>query len=168
MARKPIAFLALSLMITATLSAGAVGTADTEVSFDEVNRSLKGHRATIEMNGHEPVSGARDVAMGPIHTTWRIGTQQQQIATSAVQRITIEKRSRSLKWMKRGALVGGGLGAVSFSHSGHNGTKIHTPDAFNVVRSAAAGAAVGAATGAIAGEKVVFEASSAAPVDSNS
>lgn len=158
MARRQIAFLALSWMMVATLHAGEVRTNGAQPPFDDINHSLKGHSATVEVNGYDPVVGARDISMGPIHTTWRVGSQQQQVATSAVRRITIKKSSRSMKWMKWGALVGAGSGAIGGGYSKADGVFLASPDASNIARGAVAGAAVGAASGAIAGEKVVYEA----------
>ena len=158
MARRPIAILALSWMMAATLHAGDVQMAEVLPSFEEINSSLKGHKATVEVNGYDPVLGARDVFLGTEQTTWRVGTRKQQVATSAVQRITINKSSRSKKWMKWGAVIGAGAGAIGGGYSETDGVFLASPDASQIAKSAITGAAIGAASGAIAGDKVVFEA----------
>ncbi|MEE8367624.1 MAG: hypothetical protein V3S30_04855 [Thermoanaerobaculia bacterium] len=160
MARRQIAFLALCWMMATTLHAGDVQEAGVLASFEEINSALKGHKATVEINGYDPVLGARDVVLGPVQTTWRVGTQKQQIATTAVQRITIKKSSRSNKWMKWGAVIGAGAGAIGGGYSEADGVFLASPDASQIAKSAITGAAVGAAGGVLAGDKVVYEAGS--------
>lgn len=162
MARSFTLLSMLGLLLASGLAAGEFIPGGGEPSFEEVNRALEGHRATVELVGLEPVRRARDVTVGPDLTTWWVGSEQQQIATAMVRRITVEKRSRARKWTRRGLQVGAAIGALQFGYSELDGAFVESPDASKIVKGALAGAAIGSVGGALAGDRIVFEASTEA------
>lgn len=165
MVRKHIVLLALSSLMFAVFAGAEPLPGATQLLLEDVNLALKGHIATIEVAGLEPIYGARKISMGPSQTTWRVAGQQQQIATTMITRITVERRSRVLKGMRRGLLIGAGLGAIGGGYSEMDGFFFKSVDASDIATAALAGAVIGSASGAIAGENVVFDASSEETVD---
>ena len=151
---------ALILMAIAASGALAAERLDPE-SLAKANRVLQGKRAIVELSSGEVFVDARQVFIGPEWTTWEEAGETRQADTNDIQRVSLSKRARILKWSRRGLLVGGVLGGVGVGHSEADGTFVEPLDPANVAKGALSGAAVGAAAGSIAGGKVVFESGAA-------
>lgn len=104
--------MALVVLLTAAGPTRADGGLEPARTLDEVNRALRGHRATIEFVDGSCIERARQVEMGPATTTFRTHGRPQRIATQQIHRVSTGSGdgpawARHLFWILIAALVGG-------------------------------------------------------------